>query len=145
MTKSFTWANNPEKQTNKPAQTQRELLPQAGVPSAAIWILLRTFSSAAETDSKRIFSPHRLKPLRDTHACQKTAQKIHYSSAAMTKSLLRSRCSCAMQAPTPLPQYLHYCQNKRKTNLEDSKYRKTARHELTAHKPSPQVMETTFY
>lgn len=57
----------------QPKENQKELLPQAGVPSAKTWIFLSTSPSAAETDSDWIFFTRTLKPLTETHACQKMA------------------------------------------------------------------------
>lgn len=71
MIKMFTWANNDNKKKN-----QKELLPQAWVPSAKTWILLNASPAGAETDSHWIFFTHTLKPLIGTLACQKMAGQL---------------------------------------------------------------------
>lgn len=69
--KLFTWANNNNKKTK-----QREILPQAWVPSAKTWMLLNASPAAAEADSNWIFFTHTLKPLSGTLACQKMAGQL---------------------------------------------------------------------
>lgn len=51
-----------------------------------------------------------------------------------------------MQTPCPLPQYLQYLIPQNKLYKKATAARaKLARYALTAHKPSPRVLETTFY
>lgn len=57
-------------------KNQKELLPQAWVPSAKTWILLNASPAGAETDSHWIFFTHTLKPLIGTLACQKMAGQL---------------------------------------------------------------------
>lgn len=57
----------------QPQANQKELSLQAEVPSEKAWIILSTSPSPAETDSNWIFFTCMLKPLTETHACQKMA------------------------------------------------------------------------
>lgn len=55
---------------------QKELLPQAWVPSAKTGMLLNASPAAADADSNWIFFTHTLKPLSRTLACQKMAGQL---------------------------------------------------------------------
>lgn len=142
----FTWANNNKKNPERS-------LPEAWVPSAKTWMLLNASPAAAEADSHWIFFTHTLKPLSRTLACQKMARQLTTAQLLWLSWFIHSlghdadaQCRLPVLHPNVLTQLLNAPKLIEEESIEKiATAAKLAGYTLTAQKPSPQVIETTFY